>query len=389
VKPAEENAADDADVICSLADEPLTHSQEKLLDIAFETASAIPVYPHIKDKSLAQQKVVEACLELNQPRRALRYLKQIGNWRRGAAYADLAIYCARRGSEEELDDYLTRAEKIAKNTEDWRRDRIRVKAAKVHALLGRQKKMKELAKDVVPSETGKVTQVQALTCDADEFDERMKDLDKLLATKNFDVVKNGLKSCTHYFDAFYENEERRDLVEDKMRASWKTVPLFLRIELLMELAEIALSHDDQEKALDLVDDAQETMESVEWPMRYRIPMMAQLAELRFRSGHEKKAQADADAAMVLFDEQVENIVNIYRAETLVPLAEAYNSMGNAGAALVVYGRAIEEGVANPNSRTRAKDLSATCCSMAVHNVEPNEKLWARIRQISEGLGQPW
>jgi hypothetical protein len=64
-------------------------------------------------------------------------------------------------------------------------------------------------------------------------------------------------------------------------------------------------------------------------------------------------------------------------------------MGDEAGALFVYRQAVEEGVENPNSRPRAEDLSATCCSMALHAVEPDAELWKRIRQISEQLGDPW
>ncbi len=64
-------------------------------------------------------------------------------------------------------------------------------------------------------------------------------------------------------------------------------------------------------------------------------------------------------------------------------------MDDTAAALMVYKRAVEEGVENPNSRPRAEDLSATCLSMALHMVEPDAELKNRIRQISEGLGDPW
>jgi hypothetical protein len=64
-------------------------------------------------------------------------------------------------------------------------------------------------------------------------------------------------------------------------------------------------------------------------------------------------------------------------------------MGNTAAALSVYAKVIEAGVENPNSRPRAEDLAATCCSMAVHAVEPDPRLWSRIRSIRDGLGDPW
>jgi hypothetical protein len=64
-------------------------------------------------------------------------------------------------------------------------------------------------------------------------------------------------------------------------------------------------------------------------------------------------------------------------------------MGDAGTTLNLYRRALEAGQENPNSRPRTDDLIATCCSLALHAVEPDETLMSRIRDIRAGLGDPW
>ena len=374
----------------SLMDKPIAAYQDDLLGLAFKTASAIPIKPHIKDRSLSQEKVVAASLELDQPLRALSYIENIGNWRRGAGYADLAFYSARHGCAGEVQKYLDLAVQISSESdEDWRRDLIRVKIANTYTLLGQTPQADQFETGVVDSESGKVAGVKAMIAGEDSFDEQMKALDALIAPGNFDVAVNALKSCTNLFNRFYDNAERRSLVEDKIKTSWSKLPIFMRIELLTDLAGFALDHADQARALELVNEAQLFMDGSQWLPEYRIPMISKLAELRFRAGDRQKARTDADDLLALFDSQGDKIVNIYRAGTLRLIAEAYQSMGDTVAALAVYKRAVKEGVENPNSLPRAEDLSATCLSMALHGVEPDAELWARIRQISEGLGDPW
>src|SRR5262245_54547858 len=60
---------------------PLATFQGELLDFAFDVATAIPIQPHIKDRSRAQEQVVAACLELNLRQRAQGYIERIDNWR--------------------------------------------------------------------------------------------------------------------------------------------------------------------------------------------------------------------------------------------------------------------------------------------------------------------
>ena len=382
-------AQDKSGIIGSLTDKPLAAYQNELLDLAFETAAAIPIKPHIKDRSRAQEKVVAASLELDQPLRALSCIEKIDNWRRGAGYADLAFYCARHGYTNEVQQYLDLALQISESAEDWRRDQIRVKIANAYALLGEARQADQYVKGLADAELGKVAGVKAMIAGEDYFDEQMNELDALIAPNNFDIVENALKACANLFNRFYDDAERRSLVEEKIKTSWDKLPIFMRIELLTELAGFALDHADQDKALELVNEAQLFMDGAQWRPEHRIPMISKLVKLRFRAGDRQKARTDADDLRALFDSQRDKIVNIDRAGALRPLAEAYQSMGDTVAALAVYKRAVEEGVENPNSRPRAEDLSATCCSMALYGVEPDAELRTRIRQINEGLGDPW
>ncbi len=278
---------------------------------------------------------------------------------------------------------------VSAEVEDWRRDRIRVKVAKVHALLGHNEQSDRFEADVVESESGKVAAVEAMVAADDAFNDQMVAIDQLLALGSFDITRNALESSTELFNRFYQDPVRRSLVEEKIKASSGNLPLFIRIELLMTLAEFALAHSDQAGALELVNEAQQLFESAQWQLEHWMPRAAGLAELRFQAGDPEKARDDAKSALARYEADGEQIVNIYRAKALRPLAAAYQSMGDTAGALAIYKQAVEAGVVNPNSRPRAEDLSATCCSMAVEGVEPDAELRARVHQIREGLGRPW
>jgi tetratricopeptide (TPR) repeat protein len=372
-----------------LADAALAGFRTELLELAFETAAAIPVRPHIKSRSRAQEAVVAACLELDQPGRALDCIERIDNWRRGGGYADLALHCARHDRPEDARRFLALAAKCARDTEDWRRDNIHVRMAAAHVWLGEIERAQELESGVVDSEAGKVAAIAAERSGEGSYREQLAALEALVALGSFDITRNAMESYTELYRRFYGDGTRRLEVEQRIKASWERLPLFVRVELLMKLARCALDHGDRGEALELVNEAQALFESAAWPLEHRIPLAARLAALRFGAGDAARAREDADAALALFDAEGEQIVNIYRARALRPLAEAYQAFGDAAAALEVYRRAVEEGVGNPNSRPRALDLSATCLSMALHGVEPDAVLRARIRRISEELGPPW
>lgn len=375
-------------------DRSLPAFQTELLDLAFGAASALPVNPHVKNRSLAQEDVVDACLELGQPRRARVFIEQIENWRRGAGYADLAFHLASRGATAEAKECLELARQIAEQPEEesgqgWRNDRIRIKIARTLLWLGEADQAAEMTAGTADSEAGEMADARARATDEAGFDARMEALDAVVATLNFDLLHNALLDCAHLYGRFYGDAARRARAEERVKASWGSLPVLVRIELMMELARQSLAHADAAKALALIGETQLILDSNAWTPEDQIQLRAQLALLRHRAGDPAKARAEADAAHGLFEVERVRIVDVYRAGALRHLAEAYQEFGDTAAAREVYRQALGEATVNPNSRPRAMDLATLCASMALRGVEPDAALWERLREVRAALGDPW
>ena len=372
----------------ALADRPLADFQIRLLELAFDAASAIPLDPHIRDRSRSQEQIVAACLELHQPTRAIRFIDKIDDWRRGSAYADCALYCVRNGYFSEARRSCDRADVIAERAEDWRRDAIRSKIAKARTLLEQSQTDAALESRASNSATNNGESKPAETV-GDDFDAQIASINQDIATGDFDLTKAVLESLSNLFDRFYSDLARRDLVEQKIKSSWAKLPYMIRIETMMSLAKSAISHNDKSKALELVNQTQEIIDSQQWLAEDRIPLRARVARLRYSAGDAAQARSDADAALAIFEQEREQVINIDRAGVLCSVAEAFAAMGDQSQSLGVYRRAIDAGIENPNSRPRAEDLASTCCSMAISGIEPDADTWANLHRIRQGLGQPW
>jgi len=370
------------------SNEPLADYQNKLLELAIETATLIPVNPHIKDRSRKQQEVVEACIQLDQPRLALDYLEKIKNWRRGLCLAELAFYCVENGLTNDVEEYLTLAHQIAEGEEDWRVDRVRASIAKTYTLLGEYEEAGKIQTGLEPSETGKALEA-VVKLDQQEFDEKIKKVDDLLQSQNFDIVKNGISACVELYEAVYEHKDYRGGIERRIDAAFEPMPVFIRVTTLMDMSEIAIKKSDKDNAQEILAVTQEMMDSFDWPLRHGVAYKARLAELLFKAGEQQKGKLYLDDVYAVYKEQGQRIVDIWRAGALRPVAEAYHVMDETELALEVYKRAVEESVKNPNSRPHAEDLTTTCISMALHEIEPDPGLWLRLKQIHEGLGEPW
>jgi len=373
------------------SDKPIGAFRRQLLETAFKAASSIPVEPHIKDRSRAQQAVVEACLELDQPKLALSYVERIENWRGGLCFAELAVYCADTGYKQQAARCLEPARRIAGNdqSQQWRNNRIKLKIAEARATLGQAALARELKAGLAASQTDPVARAEAMISDESPFDDQVAVLDSLLEEPLNNAGGLVLRAYCRLFDRFYEEDKRRSLVEERIRASWGKVPVFFRLELLLDLAGCALKHSDRRKALDLVNEARAVLDYSRWRVEQLVAHAATLSRLRFRAGDVHTARTDLDTALALFNTRKGEILNIHRSGALRSVAEAYQSMGDAAAALSVYKQALEEGIQNPNSRPCAEDLSAVCRSMALCGAEPDGELWRLIHRVKEGLGPPW
>ena len=390
------------DEVPSLTNADLQPFQVELLELAFKVASAVPEFPHVKTRCKVQADVVAACIELGQLERARAFTDQIGNWRRGELYAQLAFNVAQHGKSPAVQGLLDEAEQVARSLhiegEDgepegdgeewtdqaWRRDRIRVQIARTHALLGDERNADKFEYGVVESEAGKVGGVRAARLDEAAFDDTLESLQAQLAGKDLDQARTALDVCAQLYNRFYADAERRARVEKVIEASEQKMQGFMRIDLWIQLAGFALDHGDSENALAIVNRAKLIAGACT-----EVRLVARLAKLRYVVGDREKAHTEADSALALYEGQRAELIDIYRAGVLRPLAEAYQAMGDLGAARHVYRQALEEGSVNPNSRPRAEDLAATCLSMARNGCEPDPDLKARIYEIFGSLGDPW
>lgn len=384
--PTAATAAPDS---AGIVDAPLEPWRLELLEEAFEVASLIPQPLHLNDRARAQQQVVSTMLELDQPIRVAGLVNRIPGWRRGDALADLAYHRATRGDRTDAAGFLALAERIAEDATDWMRDRIRVNAARTHALLGRDAVAAGMEVDIVPSEDGVVDAVRAAGLDRERLEQTLQDYQRRIEVGGFDLARNLLVAAVELYERFYDDAEVRERILRFVTDSWSKLPIDLRIARLLDMADIAIAREDPDTARPLVAQAAEILGGVQLTAEGAIPLVASIARRRGPLGETAAATSELASALVRFEQEKRTIIDMFRPEVLRPVAEAWMALGDEAAARRTYVLALEEGAANPNARPRAQDLSATLASMARHGLRPDESMTRRIREIREGLGDPW
>jgi hypothetical protein len=365
--------------------------KEELLDLAMEAATAIPLQPHIKDRSRAQGEVVAVALQLDLLPAAMAYAEKISDWRRGEAYGDLAIYHARQGKADAAMSYARKAELIssAQGLEEWRRDAIRVKLAQTQVFLKNDEEARRLESSLGAGDLVRVGSVRATESDDATFEVQLKSMHAMAGGTSLDATQSALAASLRLYDRFYGDSRRRTDAEQTIRRSWLTLPIFLRIEFLLNLADAAIRHQDSATAQGFVKEAEALVKGATWRIEDITPLSARLVQYGYRAGLQENAGEALKGILAKYQAEKEQMLNIERVTALLPVAEAYLITGDRSGALGVYALTAEESVVNPNSRPRALDLAAICRAMALAGCEPDSSLWARLGGIRKGLSDPW
>lgn len=393
---------------CDVRDEPAPRTPEKvspsvwqdaileperarLLDLAFRTATAVPVDPHIKDRSRLQEEVAAVGLQLGQYAKVADYAEQIGDWRRGSVYADLASAAITLGQSPRAMNYLNRADEIAQavGLADWRRDRIRIKIAAAYAKLGDVSLARSYQSNISLEFIGSLELLDPETRRPASFELQVQTLDQLVASETFELIKNALNGYVRLYGQHYGDPSRRALLVEKFNSARSNIPAIVQFEVVSGMFEAARRNGDMASAKEWVHEARALVEKHQWPVEYHVPLLAKLAVLDHASGETQRARLGLESAVAIFDSQRDSVPSMDRAGMLRHVAEAHQRIGESAQALRVYRRVVEEGRVNPNARPRAMDLSATCRSMALHGALPDAALWALLDRTFTELRAPW
>ncbi len=394
VSPIPQTPAGDDRAASAPADE-LTDAQRdalRLLDIAWDAVSGMPDVPHEKNRSRAQERVVDALVEAGLLDRALERARAITNWRRGAALATCAAALVEADADADVSALLTAARDVADGmVEDqtWRRDHVRARIALALRARGQVEEARALEDVLEPSELGVVAEERVADTDAAAFEAHLEALPQIMLGGQYDQVRNALVTCARAYDRFFDDEALRGRAADAIRDNRTKVPAEVAIELFLDLARAAVAHDAAAAALGFVGEADEIFAAGTWLPEHHVPMAARIASVRFRAGDEERALEEARAARALFEVERVRIYDVFRTEALLPLAHAFHEMGEADDARDTWVLAVLESQENPNSRPRSEDLVSICAALADAGVTPDADLWSRLDKARDGMGDPW
>jgi tetratricopeptide (TPR) repeat protein len=361
----------------------------ELLDLGFDAACAIPLNPHDRDRARVQEVVALATAELGLVTKAAGMANRIDNWRRGSVFGELAISAANTGQPEAAMTFARFAEAALSGAQRWQQERVRVKVAQAHALIGQDAEAKRLEAGVGEPEQGKVSAALASRMPVEKIDSVLEEAERMIETKNFDLAANALLLCSEIAERLKGDEARWARVDALAEKAAGSVARDMLIKSYLRLAEVRAEQGGEAEARALVAKAIAARDAARWTPDMFVPLTASIAKMMVVTKDSAGARRELDAALAQFDAELTRVADIFRAQPLCAAAEGYAALGDSPKALEVYKRAIEEGSRNPNARPRAEDLAQTCASMARAGVAPDEAAMTQLRAIRAGLGDPW
>lgn len=390
-------------------DDPVDAYRLELLDLAFAGVSKMPLNPHIKNRSRAQQEVVAACLELGQAKKAEHYIGLIENWQRWKGFSNLAYYYAEAGQSRLAEGAMQQSEFMLNMVDDiksgkilasqanplidtlegWRYKEVRVRNYETACLLGKNEQQPSLAALDIDEGLSASLEVKEYTRTRTSYGSAMDQLRRMAENTNFEVVHHALQGMVQLADASYDELDLPQWIDQEIIPCFKKTPVFMRVDVLASLAEVSLAHNDPGQVIKICDRMEGYIVDATLPAGLHISEMTRAIALRVKAGDQAFAQEQVNGLLKLYDSKHSSIVDIDRAVILCRMAEVYHLTGQTEKALALYGKAIVEGQVNPNSRPRADDLNAICCSMAVNGVEPSESIFRALKEMNNELGTPW
>ena len=382
-------AASAGHVSSSGATAPIAPWRRSLLREGFDVASQIPVEPHAKDRSRAQEQVAQVCLELGLTDEAAECADRMDGWRRCDLYALIGQKLAASGDAARARLMALRALDYPTDIEDWARDMVATQAARVYLMIGDEPRALETMKGRAPAEVAKFEAARVSSTDAAQLDSQADAFDRGIATMNFDLARSGIDGYSAFLVRVLDDAPRRERALKSLDSAIEGLPIDLQVSVNADLAVSLHEHGQPALAAQFLKTADQLNANTAFLAQDRAPYGVVVAKARLRMGDVAGARADLVRLRAQYDANSEQIVNLRRAQSLRALAEGFALIGDRDAAVRCQRDALEAGTINPNSRPRAEDLSATCASIALAGIEPDASIRKQIERARAGLADPW
>ena len=390
--------------------EQLSVSDIQIIDRAVQTVLALPDLPHERTRNRELAVIIDCLIEKGEFSLAGNYIERITNWRAEELKTRLARGYLDIGKPTQAQEIIEEVEQLANTIlglksgeimatgeykdyleryDDFRIDRVKSGLSQYYLALDDKTLAESWSADILLSEQASFTKSKAFAVAKSNYDASLAINNLMLGGEIFEGKIAALDGLVHLYGLYFENIEKRELLQEKILSSSISMPIMYRIDWLLSMAVVAHENGKQHIAFELHDQAVNLLSSNPVRPRLFFPIKSKIIISNYKIGRTEEASMQSQELHALYKAEEGSIFNIHRADVLVACAQALDAVGLIDDAISVYKEAVKNSMINPNSRPRIEDLTVIISSILdtssvkIGNVEPD------LLRLMESVGEPW
>jgi hypothetical protein len=365
------------------------------LEWGFKFASAIPVKPHIADRSKSQYQILEVYLERDMPDEMAESASRIADWRECLSYADLAVHFALKSRDEKVQDYINLAKECRNRLtgwkRSWQRDRILLRIAEAQVISG-QFDAAEKSESELPAESASLARTLRLSrIDGPvDYENSVTKLQSMENSKHMEVQRDVARAYLQILRQMgpKATAEQCSFLQARVYGLVENLPQLLQHEILCSLSRAAFAAGRKEMGCRILEDAEKRLKLRQLKARFDVATLTELSRIWAKEGQDlQRAESILNEAKDLLLKS--GLKGTDRVTALISLAEGYVDFGNRDAAWDYFRQALQTAGLQTNARPRAMAITQICAAIGRWGLPLPDDMVKEITRHYEALGNPW
>jgi hypothetical protein len=367
------------------------------LEWGFKFASAIPLKPHVVDRSKSQYSVLKAYLEMDMPGKVIKFAGRIADWRRCLLFADLAVYFAENDQNIQAKQYIERAgecrNKLQGFQASWQQERILLRIAEAQVTAGQWEMVEKTEAELPPEVAALTTALRFSRGEMDnpaDFNKRLDELRAMEASEHFEVQRDVARAYIAILNRLgaAATEEQCTTLKTRVYELAGKLPLLLQNETLFSLGHAAFNSEKRELGYEVLNYTLEKFKHRELNPRYDVALLSALAQIWDEAaGESPRAESTLQDAADLLKKS--SLKSADRVNALISIGKGYGLHGDANAAWDCFFQALRTAGMEKNSRPRAMMATNICIGIAQWGVPLTNDMTAEFSALYRSLANPW
>lgn len=365
------------------------------LEWGFKFASAIPIQPHIDDRSKSQYQILKVYLEKDMPDELVERVGDIADWRECLSYADLAVHYAQKAGIEKAQDYLRQArqcrDKITGWQKSWQRDRIAMRMVEAQVMAGQWSHAKKTKGQLPPEFDGRV---QALRLSrlggSHDYETSIAQLQSMENSEHLEVKRDVALAYISILKQLGSNttEEQCLTLQTRIYSIADKLPQLLQHDILCSLSRAAFSASRQDMGHAVLEYAENQLRKRELKARYDVGTLTELAVIWAQDSRDSKhAESLLQEAKELLIES--SLKGTEKVTAMTSLTQGYAIHGNQDEAWKNLRLAIQTAETQKNARPRAMAFTEICATIGNLGITFPDDVYKGLTLAYAALGDPW